>query len=349
MTTPRYRWQPTTAEIAERFDLDVRDVIRFDHNTSPFSTDWAPSIVAPMARRLNEYPGASYAGIRTAAAQYMGIDADMVVPGAGIDEIIGLVGGAFLAKGLRATAVTPTYPLYEIVSAQRQSEFIAVSYGRGFDYPSEAFGEAAQTSDVTWLCVPNNPTGDRIPDETITSIIDQARGVVVIDAAYAEFSGDEWAPWIERFDNLIVAHTMSKAFGLAGLRVGFSISAPKLAGRLDSVRPPGSISSMSAELAAVALAEPQRMQRRVVRLTKERTRLADALSKLGIKPRRSATNFLLSDVGSQAPQIAEVLLTQGLVVRRFPDDHPLVNFLRFTVRAPDENDRLIDALWRQLP
>ncbi len=349
MTAPRYRWQPTTAEIAERYNLDPQDVIRFDHNTSPFSTDWAPSIVAPMARRLNEYPGASYKAIRTGAASYLGIEEDKVVPGAGIDEIIDLVARAFLGKGTRATAVTPTYPMYEIASVQRQAEFIAVQYGGGFEFPAEAFGEAAQTSEVTWLCVPNNPTGDRATDETVTSIIEQARGVVVIDAAYAEFSDDEWAPWIDRYDNLIVAYTMSKAFGLAGLRVGYSISAPKVADQLDAVRPPGSISTMSVELAAVALAEPQRMERRVARLIKERTRLQEALSQLGIQPRRSRTNFLLTEVGTAAPEIADRLLTEGLVVRRFPDDHPLVNFLRFTVRAPDENDRLIDALWRQLP
>ncbi len=349
MTAPRYKWQPTTAEIAECYNLDVQDVIRFDHNTSPFSTDWAPSIVAPMARRLNEYPGASYREIRRAAAEYLGIDEDMVVPGAGIDEIIGLVGRAFLGRGMRATAVTPTYPMYEIESAQRQTEFIAVQYGPGFEYPADAFGEAAQTSDVTWLCVPNNPTGDRIPDETVASIIEQARGVVVIDAAYAEFSDDMWAPWIDRYDNLIVAYTMSKAFGLAGLRVGYSVSAPKIADQLDAVRPPGSISSMSVELAVAALAEPQRMRRRVARLTKERARFADALHQLGIEPRRSCTNFLLTEIGPAAPGIAEQLLTEGLVVRRFPDDHPLAGYLRFTVRAPHENDRLIDALWRQLP
>lgn len=349
MTAPRYKWQPTSAEIAERYNLDVQDVIRFDHNTSPFSTDWAPSIVAPMARRLNEYPGASYREIRRAAAGYLGIDEDMVVPGAGIDEIIGLVGRAFLGRGMRATAVTPTYPMYEIESAQRQAEFIAVQYGPGFEYPADAFGEAAQTSDVTWLCVPNNPTGDRIPDKTVASIIEQARGVVVIDAAYAEFSDDIWAPWIDRYDNLIVAYTMSKAFGLAGLRVGYSVSAPKIADQLDAVRPPGSISSMSVELAVAALAEPQRMQRQVARLTKERARFADALHQLGIEPSRSCTNFLLTEIGQAAPGIAEQLLTEGLVVRRFPDDHPLARYLRFTVRAPHENDRLIDALWRQLP
>ncbi|MDK1019240.1 MAG: histidinol-phosphate transaminase [Actinomycetota bacterium] len=348
MTAPRYRWQPTTAEIAERYGLDESDVIRFDHNTSPFSTDWAPALIAPMARRLNEYPGALYSEIREAAAGYLGVDSEMVVPGAGIDEIIGLVANAFLGRGQRATAVTPTYPMYQIASLQRQAEFVSVSYEPDFVFPAGAFGEAAQTSDVTWLCVPNNPTGDRVPDDIVASIIEQARGIVVIDAAYAEFAGDVWARWVERYDNLIVAHTMSKAFGLAGIRVGYSISAPKIADRLDSVRPPGSISSISAELASVALGEPQRMQRRIMRLAKEKSRMSAALTQLGIQPRPSETNFLLCDVGPQSGDIAGQLLTKGLVVRHFPDDHPLVNFLRFTVRAPHENDRLIDALWRQL-
>lgn len=349
MTTPRYQWQPTTAEIAERYGLAEEDVIRFDHNTSPFPSDWAPSIIAPMARRLNDYPGASYSGIRGAAGRYLGVDPDMVVPGAGVDELIGLVAKAFLKSNQRATAVTPTYPLYQIVSLQQQCEFIGVLYEPGFVFPTGAFGEAAQTSDVTWLCVPNNPTGDRVDDETIASIIDQAKGLVVIDAAYSEFAGDVWAPWVERYDDLIVMHTMSKAFGLAGLRVGYSISSPKVADRLDAVRPPGSISSMSAELATIALGEPQRMHRLVERLAKEKVRMADALTQLGIGPRPSETNFLLSDVGPQSSVVAEQLMSLGLVVREFPDDHPLANFLRFTVRTPNENDRLVDALWRQLP
>ena len=349
MTAPRYRWQPTTAEIAQRYEIDESSVIRFDHNTSPFSTDWATSIVAPMARRLNEYPGATYAGIRRTAAEYLHVAEDAIVPSAGIDEIIGLVAQAFLTNGARATAATPTYPLYEVASLQQGAEFIAVSYEPGFEFPAEGLGEAAQTSDVTWLCVPNNPTGDRIADDVVASMIEQSQGVVVIDAAYAEFSGDVWAPWVDRYDNLIVAHTLSKGFGLAGLRVGFSISSPKIADRLDAVRPPGSISSMSAELAAAALGEPQRMQRRVARILKERGRMADSLARLGISPVPSEANFLLCDIGPQAASIAEQLLTEGLVVRRFPDDHPLSNFLRFTVRAPNENDQLINTLWRHLP
>lgn len=350
MTAPRYKWQPTTEEIAEHYRIPVAQVIRFDHNTSPFSTDWAPNIVAPMARSLNEYPGASYLPLRRAAADYLGTTAEHVVPGAGVDEIILLIAKAFLNAHSRACAATPTYPLYEIATLQHEAEFIAVDrIGPKLEFPLESLGEAAETSEVTWLCEPNNPTGDRLDDRFIDSIIAAAKGVVVIDAAYAEFTRDRWSPYIERYDNVIVCHTMSKAFGLAGLRVGFAMASAGLIDKLDGVRPPGSISSMSAEIATAALHEPQRMARRVDRLIKERGRFAQQLTKLGVTVRPSSTNFLLCEIGPNAHSVAENLMAGGLVVRTFSDDGPLAEYLRFTVRAPHENDRLIDALWTHLP
>ncbi len=187
---PRYQWQPTTTEIAARYGLLESDVIRFDHNTSPYATDWAAGIVTPMARNLNEYPGAPYMQLRHAAATYLGVAPENVVPGAGVDELILLIAKAFLGPHKRGCAVVPTYPLYEIASLQHHSEFIAISYSGSFSFPEDAFGQAAETSDVTWLCMPNNPTGERIDDATISRIIREARGIVAIDAAYAEFAGD---------------------------------------------------------------------------------------------------------------------------------------------------------------
>ncbi len=350
MTAPKYKWQPTTADIAAKYGIPVDQIVRFDHNTSPFSTDWAPNIVAPMARSLNEYPGASYLPLREAAARYLGTTAEHIVPGAGVDEIILLIAKAFLGASTRASAVVPTYPLYEIATLQHKAEFLAIErIGPKLEFPIESIGEAAETSEVTWLCEPSNPTGDRLDDRLIQAIIEAASGIVVIDAAYAEFAGDRWAPFVERYDNVIACHTMSKAFGLAGLRVGFAMASTGIIERLDSVRPPGSISSMSAEIAAAALDEPQRMTRRVDRLIKERGRFAQQLTKLGIAVRPTTTNFLLCEIGPTAHTVAENLMAAGLVVRTFPTDGPLADYLRFTVRAPHENDRLIDALWRHLP
>ncbi len=349
MTAPRYKWQPTTGEIAARYGLPEDQVVRFDHNTSPFSTDWAPSIVTPMARRLNEYPGASYLPLRMAAAKYLGTNAEHIVPGAGIDELILLIAKAFLGRGGRACAVTPTYPLYEIATRQLDADFVGIPRDpHDLSIPMEELLRTAETADVVWLCEPNNPTGDRTDDRALAEVIEHASGVVVIDAAYAEFAGDRWDRFVATYDNVIVCHTLSKAFGLAGLRVGFSLSSTSLADSLDAVRPPGSISSMSAEIAAAALSEPQRMERRVGRLLKERTRFAQGLTKLGLRVRPSSTNFLLVEVGPTAHVAADNLMASGLVVRAFDAAGPLGDRLRFTVRAPHENERLLDALWRQL-
>jgi histidinol-phosphate aminotransferase len=347
LTQPRYTYQPTTAEIAQRFNIPEGDVVRFDHNTSPYGTDWAPGVVGPMARHLNEYPDASYAGLRGAAAEYLGVQVDNVVPGAGVDEIVLLIARAFLGQGRRACAVAPTYPLYEIASLQTGSEFIAVPLEPpSFGFPSRSIGEAAETSDVTWLCTPNNPTGNTIGPDDIVAILEAARGIVVIDAAYAEFAGDSWGPWVERHENLVVCHSMSKAFGLAALRVGFALTSQRLAERLDAVRPPGSISSMSAQLASVALSEPQRMWRRVDRLERERVRLAQRIEELGFGVMPSRTNFLLCEVGDAAHAIADFVLAEGLIVRDYPTAGRLGNFIRITVRSPEDNDRLISALER---
>ncbi|MGI9528496.1 MAG: pyridoxal phosphate-dependent aminotransferase [Acidimicrobiia bacterium] len=350
MSTPRYQWQPTTAEIALRYGLLPDQVVRFDPNTSPFATDWASGIVAPMARHLNEYPGASYADLRRAAGAHFDVDPTTIVPGAGADEMILLVARAFLGEGRRACAAIPTYPLYEIATLQAGAEFRAIELETpDFGFPLRALGEAAETSDVTWLCVPNNPTGHRISNADIEAIVATARGLVVIDAAYAEFSGDRWGEWIANHDNIIVLHTMSKGFGLAALRVGFAMTQPDIADQLDAVRPPGSISSMSADLAQEALASPQRMERHVSMIRGERDRLAAGLRGLEISVvPGTATNFLLCEIGPEAGQLAESLMHDGLVIRQFPPNHSLNQFVRFTVRSRQQNDRLIDALRSRL-
>lgn len=350
MSAPRYKWQPTTADIARRLGISPRDVVRFDHNTSPFPTDWAPSLLTEAARHLNEYPGADYRPIREAAAKYAGIEPENVVAGAGVDELILLAATAFLDSASVAATMTPTYPLYEIATMQQRARLITVPMlPPDFGYPADPLLAAARDADLLWLCIPSNPIGSRMEDDLVRRAVEVTKGVVVLDAAYAEFTGDVWAPWVEQHPNLMVMHTLSKGFGLAGARVGFALAAPQLVDAIDGVRPPGSISSLSVDLAVAALDEPNRMERRVARLLKERDRLASKLTHLGIEVMPSQANFLLCRVGSAATELADGLLDNGLVVRRFGDDSPLAGYLRFTVRSPEEDDRLVEALWRQLP
>ena len=337
MTTDRYVWQPTSAEIAARFDLSLDQVVRFDQNTAPEATDWTVPLSRETLRGLNEYPAASYRPLREAAATYACVTPSQVVPGAGVDELILLAARAFLAPGDRAQGLTPTYPLYRIATEQQRATFTASPM---------ATVSGSDGADLTWLCVPNNPTGDRLPDSTITRIIESAPGIVVLDAAYAEFTGDLWGSWVARYDNLLVLHTLSKGFGLAGIRAGYAIGSESLIEAIDRVRPPGSVSTLSSTLAIAALSDPERMRTAVAHLILERERFRDGLIGLGLDVPPSDANFLIAHIGPPAHAVAAALMSEGLVVREFPHIPELADHLRFTVRSPADNDRLINTIER---
>jgi histidinol-phosphate aminotransferase len=306
--------------------------------------------VSEKSRTLNEYPAASYMSLREAVAGRTGLDPDYVAPGAGADELILLAGRAFLAPGQTSVAAVPTYPLYGIATAQVRGKLIPIEApAPGFGFPADEVIAAARQAEVVWLCVPSNPIGNRPTDDDIASVIAATDGVVVLDAAYAEFSGDDWPPWVDRYHNLLVLHTLSKAYGLAGTRVGYGLGHPDLIAALDAVRPPGSIASLSIELAVSALNAPHRMQSTVAALAEERNCLAERLAALGLRVLPSQTNFLLCEVGSRAREVAASLMTEGLVARTFPSESPLGSYLRFTVRTRGAHDRLLSALQRSLP
>ncbi len=259
--------------------------------------------------------------------------------------MIDLCAKTFLPPGGRSVISPPTYPLYRIAGAHRDAETIEV--GRRppeFSLDLPAMVEAAGRADLVWLCVPNNPTGGRDADRILGEVMESCPGVVVLDAAYAEFAGDRWAGWLDRFPNLIVLGTLSKAFGLASIRVGYAIASVDRAAMLHARRPPGSVSSISAALAARALDEPHSMQERVEAIIRERERLSESLDALGLEVRPTSTNFVLARVGGGAGEVAARLMWErGMVVRSFTAG-PLAEHLRFTVRNPQENHRLLTAL-----
>lgn len=345
---PVYQWQPSTAEIARRAGMAVDDVIRFDHNTSPRRPPWTDEVVADASRLLNEYPAADYTPLRSAAATYAGVAPDQVVPGAGADELILLIAKAFLHENGVAVTDTPSYPMYRIASLQREARLVEIPRSPDLAVVVDDLVGAAADAAVTWLCVPHNPIGDRLDDAAIEAVLEAGDGLVVLDAAYAQFAGDRWGGWVQRHDRLIVLHTLSKAAGLAGVRVGYSLSSPEVAAALHAVRPPGSIGTLSAALAVRALQDSW-IEENVAAILADRSHLADGLAELGLEPLPTATNFVLTRVGQAAREVMEGLMGRGIVVRAFPSDGPLAAHLRFTVRTPAEHDRLFEALSKELP
>ena len=356
-----YDWEATDEGVAARFGIAESQVVRFDLNTSPRPPGMLARLLAEgrFETRLSEYPPGDYRRLVEAAAARYGVGPDEVVPGAGADEVLDMCTKAFLPAGESAVIPVPTYAMYRIDAEQRGARFIAVprlGRDRGWAMDVPAVREAARRATLVWVCNPNNPTGLPEPAGAIESLLEGLEAdaaadrrpvpALVVDEAYAEFTGQSVIPLRVRFRNLVVVRTASKAYAMAGLRVGFAVAAPATLRRIALYRPPGSIGTISATAVTAALRDPAEMRANVARVQVERPRLAAALAAAGWRPQPSVVNFLLLDlVTAQRSQAASLaLMARGLVPRTFGHGHPLAHCLRVTVRDPDENDRLVEAV-----
>jgi histidinol-phosphate aminotransferase len=361
-----YSWEATDEGVAERFGIPVSQVLRFDLNTSPAP----PSMLAGMLAAgrfetsLSEYPPGDYRHLVDAAAARYGVTPDEVVPGAGADEILDMCTKAFLPAGQAAVISVPTYAMYRIHAEQRGGRLIAVprlSKADGWAIDVPAVRAAARKATLVWVCNPNNPTGRAEPEGAIERLLagiaedavaeGRPAPAVVVDEAYSEFVNASVIPLRTRYPNVVAVRTASKAYAMAGLRVGFAVAAPETLARIALYRPPGSIGTISATVVARALTETADMEANVARVLAERPRLAAALAEVGWEPQPSVTNFILLDLGTaeRSEAAAFALMGRGLVPRTFGHGHPLAHCLRVTVRDPAENERLIEAAWEIAP
>ncbi len=357
-----YSWEATDEEVAARYGLDPATIVRFDLNTSPTPPALAARLLAAgrFEAPLSEYPPTDYRRLVEAAAARYGVTPAEILVGAGADEILDIAAKVFIPAGGRAVVPTPTYAMYRVLTEQRGATVVTVprlgaADGWALDPAATRAAVVEHDAALLWLCSPNNPTALPEPDGAIASLLeglieDAATGgrpapVVVLDEAYAEFVGSSLLGLRETYPNLIVVRTASKAYALAGLRVGFGVARPETIARLNPFRPPGSVSTVSVTLVTEALLDPTILEANLDRVERERTRLGDALRTAGWSVGPSVTNFLLVDFGSaaRAATAAETLLSRGLVPRTFGAGHVLAEHLRLTVRDPDENDRLIAA------
>lgn len=283
------------------------ETLRFDQNVPPLPG--VPQVpIAESFAHLNEYPDGSYRELREAAAAYAGVLPEQIAVGAGSDDLILLVARAFLAPGRKAVVPEPTYSLYAVATRLAGAE---VADGEG---------------DLVWLCNPNNPTGELIPPEEVAALArNRPDTLFVVDEAYVEYAPEgSVVPLLE--PNIVAIRTLSKAFGLAALRVGYAVASAEVAAELEARRAPAPIAGPAARIAAAALREPRLDVEQTVA---ERERVREALLAAGFDCPPSHGNFLFV----RAPFEAD-----GIVVRRFADG------FRMTVRLPAENDRLLAAL-----
>jgi histidinol-phosphate aminotransferase len=330
-----YRWASTASEVAARHGLSPAHVIRFDANLPPFPVrlEVPPRVV--LTER-GEYPEGSYRELRVAAAHYAGCRIEETAVDSGADGLIGVVARTFLARGRRAIVEEPTYPMYAIASRLEGADVVSALRDLG------ALAAAARDAHVLWLCNPGNPTGELWAPADIAAVADSLPTTLVcVDEAYFEYAGATVAHFARERANLVCVRTLSKAFGLAGLRVGYAIAGEEVAAELEGRREPAPISTIAARLATDALREPS-IAPHVEAVLAERERVRRAFTSAGFDAPPVHANFVYVRTREAGP-LAARLEGGGLVVRGYEDA------LRITVRTPADDDLVLAALGLETP
>jgi histidinol-phosphate aminotransferase len=222
-----------------------------------------------------------------------------------------------------------------------------VAVDENWDLPFEATLEAARDPSVgvVWLCNPNNPTGRLVDASLVEAVLQAAPDVlVVVDEAYAEISGSSVSPVVLAAPNGVIVRTFSKGYGLAGARVGYLVGQPEVTRMLETVRLPQNMTAFGIAAACRALEDQSGLEERVAAIIAERERFEVELRRRGWELVPSTANFVLGRPPRPAAEVAAWLQGGGLVVRSYPGHARLNEWLRVTVRAPHENDRLLSRL-----
>ncbi len=303
----------------------------------------------PYPSAYNRYPDAKQESLRRRVSACKQVTPQEILLTHGSDEAIDLLVRAFCRPGVDNVVIpTPSYGMYATWAAINDITVRAVPLTARFQLDRTALKRAINSrTRLVFLCSPNNPSGNLLKASTIRWLLRFFRGIVVIDEAYVDFSGIEsWVHELSTYPNLVVLQTFSKAWGLAGIRMGICLANPEIIQVLETIKPPYNISSAAEEVALKTLRLRQsRMKKQVAGIVRERKKLEKALRELHLfrKVYPSDSNFLLVRV-SNARAIYEALLLKGIVVRLRSDALHTDNCLRISVGTPVENRRLISAL-----
>lgn len=301
----------------------------------------------PYNNGINRYPDPHQKALKAKVAEIKGISADSLFIGNGSDEAIDLVYRVFCVPGESNTvSIAPSYGMYEVAAAMNDIEFRKVQLRPDFSMDTEAMLSAADSKTrLMFICSPNNPTGNSFPVEQIEDILERFGGVVVLDEAYIDFSvRPSLTSLVKRCPNLIVLQTLSKAWGMAGLRIGLAIADPAVIALMSKVKYPYNINVLAQKMALMKLDEAAK-DKAVAEIVGQRFRLEKELAKCpevkGIYS--SDANFLL--VRFENPdEVYERLLAGGVIVRNRSKVSGCEGCLRITVGTPVENDRLLRLL-----
>ena len=309
-----------------------KKIIRLDKNEIPFNVPESfriklTEVVSGL--EMNRYPEDYSESLREKIGKIYGLGADNIIVGNGSDQVI-----TFLFDFLRNTEIvtsTPTFSMYKFFAEKKGIRFSEIPMTRMFEPDIDKLLKFSNSSYI--LCSPNNPTGNTTDRDTVKSLLETGN-TVIVDEAYGEFAGNGCADLVRDYDNLIVMRTFSKAFGLAGLRIGYAISSSETMEKIQKTLPPFILSSISHVAATILLDYRHEIMKNVEYIIRERERIYREISDFSFP---SKANFILVNL-----DVFQFLKDNGILVRKLGD--PLSRMVRVTVGLEHENDALINAL-----
>lgn len=335
-------YSPPTGNRANMLRLD------FNERTTPLPPQLLAAIRAAITDdSLSMYP--DYDAALPAAARLLGRPAESIVLTNGTDEAIQLLVATYLSPGDRLVIIEPSYAMYRFYAEAAGVEVDAVQCSVDDDLaiPVDEIIRRLPGAAALFIANPNNPTGAALSLDTLTRIAEAAGDtLVLVDEAYVEFHGVTALPLLDRFDNVVVSRTFSKAYGLAGLRCGCLAAAEPVTRWLRTAQSPYSVNAVAAAaLAAVAALQPaEEIDRHVREVIDARTHTAAALERLGFRVFPSAANFLLFHAGERADRILRHLAGNGILIR--DRRHDLDGCLRVSIGSPEQMQQFVTEMER---
>ena len=320
----------------DEYVSDGSEMVFLDANENPFENG------------VNRYPDPQQRSLKEIIADQKGIQPKNILLGNGSDEVLDLIFRAFCEPKLdNVITLPPTYGMYKVLSNINIVEEREVLLS--FDFQPDVEGilkEVDNYTKIIFLCSPNNPTGNSFQKEKIEKLLLAFNGLVIIDEAYIDFSEEpSWTNELSQYPNLIVTQTLSKAYGLAGIRLGICMASEEIIQVLNKIKPPYNVNELTQKRALQRILDQAGVENEVKDILKEREKLVTFLKELHFvqKVFSSDANFILVKVDDANKRYSE-LITKGIVVRNRTTQPLCDNTLRFTVGTPEENKKLMNTL-----
>jgi histidinol-phosphate aminotransferase len=319
-----------------REEFSGNEGIFLDANESPFNPPW------------NRYPDPFQQRLRQRLAEMKGVEIDNIILGNGSDETIDMLFRTFCEPDKdKVLSVSPTYGMYKVSAGINGVNYETVLLNEDFSLPVEQLlKKSDENTKLLFLCSPNNPTGNRFNDDGMHVLLEKFSGLVVVDEAYVDFSsGGSWVEALNEFPNLVVLQTLSKAWGLAAIRLGMAFASKEIISLMMKVKPPYNVNTLTQEKALEALSDVTRTKNRVSLIINERDILMKALSVISVvkKVYHSDANFFLIRV-DEPDVFYDYLLQRGVIVRNRSKEPLCQGCLRISVGTPKQNQYLLKVL-----